>query len=398
MLNLDRGFVVRTFLRSSMLAFVFVFCGVGLGALAPETMTPVLLKVEDAPVPFRGSDGRVHLVYEVWTTNFSSADVTVEKVEVLGDGKVLQSLDAAAIATRLQPAGQRESVGKLAGSAQALLFLHVTLAPGVAIPERLMHRMTIHANAAPPGEQEMTETGGEVAVNRRVVVMIGPPLNGEGYISADSCCDASRHTRAALPINGRVWIAQRYAVDWEQMDTQGRIYNGPREKVESYTIFGKPVLAVADGVVMEVIDGVPEQTPGKYPTNISVEEADGNSVMLDLGERRYAMYAHMKTGSIKVHKGEHVKMGQVIGLVGNTGNSVAPHLHFQVNDRPSSLASNGLPYEIREFQIAGKTLGTKAFDEAEEKGTPLAIAPTSPPVSGNGMLPLDQLIISFAGR
>jgi hypothetical protein len=228
--------------------------------------------------------------------------------------------------------------------------------------------------------------------------MIGPPLNGEGYISADSCCDASRHTRAALPINGRVWIAQRYAVDWEQMDTQGRIYNGPQEKVESYTIFGKPVLAVADGVVMEVIDGVPEQTPGKYPTNISVEEADGNSVMLDLGERRYAMYAHMKTGSIKVHKGEHVKMGQVIGLVGNTGNSVAPHLHFQVNDRPSSLASNGLPYEIREFQIAGKTLGTKAFDEAEEKGTPLAIAPTSPPVSGNGMLPLDQLIISFAGR
>jgi hypothetical protein len=374
------------------------FCALHGRAQVPETMTPVLLAAQDAPVPFMGSDGRVHLVYEVWTTNFSSAEVTVEKVEVLGDGKVLQSLDAAGIAGRLQPAGKRESSGKLAGSTQALLFLHVILAPGAAIPMQLTHRVSIHANAAPPGQQEMTETGGDVAVNRRTVAMIGPPLSGERYISADSCCDASRHTRAALPINGRVWIAQRYAVDWEQMDAQGRIYNGPREKVESYTIFGRPALAVADGVVMFVIDGVPEQTPGEYPTNIPVDQADGNSVILDLGEQRYAMYAHMQPGSIKVRKGEHVKLGQVIGLVGNTGNSVAPHLHFQVMDRPSSLASNGLPYEIRDFQITGRTPGTEAFDEAEAKGTPLAVTPMTPVQSAKGALPLDQLIVSFAAQ
>ena len=108
-------------------------------------------------------------------------------------------------------------------------------------------------------------------------------MRGEGYVSADSCCDASRHTRAALPINGRVWLAQRYAVDWEQLDAEGRIYSGPQEKLESYTIFGKPVVAVADAVVVSVTDGLPEQTPGKYPTNISLDEADGNCVILDLG-------------------------------------------------------------------------------------------------------------------
>jgi Peptidase family M23 len=338
----------------------------------------------------------VHMVYELWTTNFSSADVTVEKVEVLGDGKLLQSLDAAAISERLQPAGQRQSVGKLVGSMVALLFLHVTLPEGAAAPQKLSHRVTIHVNAAPPGQQEITEDGGGTTVNHRAVALLAPPLSGMGYVSADSCCDATRHTRAAMPINGRVWLAQRYAVDWEEVDAEGLIYHGPRERLESYTIFGKPVLAVTDGVVMSVIDGLPEQTPGKYPTNISLDQADGNSVILDLGEQRYAMYAHMKTGSIKVHQGEHVKLGQVIGLVGNTGNSVAPHLHFQVNDRPSSLASNGLPYEIRDFRITGQTAGTKAFDEAEEKGTPLAVTPMSPVRQAKEALPLDQLMISFA--
>lgn len=368
-------------------------------AEVPENMTPVLLKVEDWPVPFMGSDGRVHLVYELWMTNFSSEDVTVEKVEVLeGAGDVIESLDGAAIAGRLQLGGTRESAGRLAPGTQALLFLHVTLEAGELSPLRLSHRVRIHANAAPPDQQEITESGGNVTVNRRAVASIGPPLSGSGYISADSCCDASRHTRAALPINGRVWIAQRYAVDWEQLDAQGRIFSGPPEKLESYTIFGKPVLAVADGVVVSVSDGLPEQTPGKYPTNISLDDADGNSVVLDLGELRYAMYAHLQPGSIKVHRGDRVKVGQAIGLVGNTGNSVAPHLHFQVMDRPSSLASNGLPYEIKEFHVTGRTTGTKEFDEAEAKGMPVAVMPVSTAREVRKALPLDQLIISFAAR
>jgi len=373
-------------------------CASGGRAGGTENMTPLLLDVQDPPVPFRGSDGRVHLVYELWMTNFSSADVSVEKVEVLSADVVLQTLDAATIAGRLQAAGQRESAGKLAGSAQGLLFLHVTLAAGTPIPTHLSHRITVHASAAPPGRQEITETGGEVTVDRQTVVAIDAPLHGEGYISADSCCDASRHTRAALPVNGRVWLAQRYAVDWEQLDAQGRIYAGDRERLESYTIFGKPVVAVADGVVASVTDGLPEQTPGKYPTNIPLDEADGNSVILDLGEQHYAMYAHMQPGTIQVRVGQRVGAGQLSGLVGNSGNSFAPHLHFQVNDKASALASNGLPYEIKDFQITGKSPGTKAFDDAEEKGTPLAVTPISPAQLVKGAMPLDQLVISFKAR
>jgi hypothetical protein len=368
---------------------------------AAERMTPLLLSVNDAPVPFNASDGRTHLVYELAMTNFSSGDVAIRKLEVLGDSAVLQTLDAAAIAQRLQPAGLRESTATMPKSTHALLFLNVTLPPGARIPHQLSHRIDIQASAAPPGQQEMSESGGSTIVDRQPVAVIGPPLRGERYISADSCCDAKRHTRAAMPIDGRAWIAQRYAVDWEQLNASGAIYSGPREKLESYAIFGQPALAVADAVVTSITDSAPEQTPGNYPTGISPAAADGNSVILDLGQSRYALYAHLQPSSIRVHPGQRVKLGQVLGLVGDSGNSIVPHLHFQVTTGPSSMASNGLPYEIREFEITGQVPGTTAsdktaaFDASETDGTPLPVTPITPPETIKAALPLDQSIISF---
>lgn len=366
------------------------------GFAQPEKPTPVLLAVHDAPLPFTGSDGLVHLVYELWLTNFSSGSTSIEKVEVLGDGSVLQTLDDAAVAGRLQPVGQRQASGTMAKSSQALLFLHLALPTGSNVPERLSHRVTVRAEAAPPGHQELSIAGGAIEVDRSPVVVIGPPLRGERFVSADSCCDAVRHTRAALPVNERVWLAQRFAVDWEQTDESGRIYVGPREELKSYAIFGQPVLAVADAIVESTTDGLPEQTPGKYPAGISFADADGNSIILDLGERRYALYAHLQPGSIRVHRGDKVKRGQMMGLVGDSGNSLAPHLHFQVMDQPSSLAANGIPYAIEEFQITGKVPDTKAFDEAEGKGTQLPAASISPAQRVKDALPLDQLLISFS--
>ena len=365
---------------------------------APEKITPLMLHVQDAPIPFQGSDSRTHLVYELELKNFSSAALTIEKLEVLtSDGSTtLQTLDAKEISTRLQPAGRRDSTGTMPASTFASLFLHITLPENQPAPPSLIHRIHLRAEAAPPGQQEITETGGEISVNTEAVVaVIGPPLRGANYVSADSCCDATRHTRAALPVNGRVWVAQRYAVDWEQLDDASRIYHGPRENLASYTIFGKEAIAVADATVATVTDGLPEQTPGKYPENIPIEQADGNSVVLDLGQHRYAVYAHLQPGKIRVHAGDKVTRGQVLGLVGNTGNSVAPHLHFHVVTNPSPLAANGLPYEIDHFEVTATTLGTAAFDQAEENGTPLAATKISPPHQATNALPLDQLIINF---
>ena len=240
--------------------------------------------------------------------------------------------------------------------------------------------------------------GGETPVAQHDVVVIGPPLRGERFISADSCCDASRHTRAALPINGRVYLAQRFAVDWEQLDAQGRVYAGAQSDLTSYTIYGRDVLAVADASVVAVIDGLPDQPPGKMPSGIAIEEADGNSVIFDLGSGRYALYAHLRAGSIIVKAGDRVKRGQTIARVGNSGNTLAPHLHFHVMDTPSPLASNGLPYSIDAFQVTGATPSTEAFDNAEANGTPLAVTPVAPLRAIRNALPLDQLEITFDSR
>jgi hypothetical protein len=390
--------IARPFLAAPfVLALLVAPFAVG-RAQVSDNMTPLLLAVQDAPVPFMGSDGKVHLVYELGMTNFSSAEIAVEKVEVVSDGSVLQTLDTTAVAGRLQPAGLREPTGTLAKSTHGLLFLNIALAPGSKIPSELSHRVALRVSAAPPGQQELSESGGGTTVDKRSVALIGPPLRGERYIAADSCCDATRHQRAALPVNGHVWLAQRYAVDWEQMDASGHIYTGPREKLESYAIFGQPALAVANALVVSVIDGQPEQTPGSYPTNIALEAADGNSIILDLGEKRYALYAHLQPGSIKVHSGEKVHLGQVMGLVGDTGNSIVPHLHFQVMDGPSSFSSNGLPYEISNYEMTGKSHGTEAFDQAESDGTPLPVTQISPAQTVKEAMPLDQTIISFAGH
>ena len=74
----------------------------------------------------------------------------------------------------------------MAPSTQALLFVHVILPQGAAIPIKLSHDVTARVGAAPAGERDIRETGGETPVDRRNVVVIGPPLRGKRYLAADS--------------------------------------------------------------------------------------------------------------------------------------------------------------------------------------------------------------------
>jgi hypothetical protein len=190
-------------------------------------MTPLIGSVPFPPIPFAGSDGRNHLVYELSLTNFTDAPVVVEGLRVVDQaGGQLADLDGAATRARLQPAGSRDSSDRLLAGQSGTLFVHLLLAADAPIPDTLTHDVTVTSAAMPPGSNRPTIALATTDVDRRTLPVLAAPLRGERYIAADGCCDAVRHTRAILPINGRVFVAQRYAIDYEQADDQNRIYTG----------------------------------------------------------------------------------------------------------------------------------------------------------------------------
>jgi len=158
-------------------------------------------------------------------------------------------------------------------------------------------------------------------------------------------------------IDGRLWHAQRYAIDFVRLNEQGdALFTGDPQRNESYATYGSEVIAAAPGTIVAARGDLPENTPPGEPPFTGFETVAGNRVVQDLGDGRFALYAHLQPGSLRVAVGQRVERGQVIGLVGNTGMSSAPHLHFQVMDRAggaSALAAEGLPYVFDRFALEG---------------------------------------------
>jgi murein DD-endopeptidase MepM/ murein hydrolase activator NlpD len=209
----------------------------------------------------------------------------------------------------------------------------------------------------------MTFDCARIAVGRKPLV-ISPPLRGGEWLAANGPSNTSGHRRALVPVAGQAHIAQRFAIDWVQLREDGRTFTGDPKDNKNYRCYGAEALAVADAVVVATKDGIPENVPG--PTSravpITLETVGGNHVILDLGQGRYAFYAHLQPGSLRVKVGDKVRRGQVVGLVGNSGNSTEPHLHFHISDANSPLGSEGLPYLLPAFEVQGKGWGWKASE------------------------------------
>jgi murein DD-endopeptidase MepM/ murein hydrolase activator NlpD len=138
-----------------------------------------------------------------------------------------------------------------------------------------------------------------------------------------------------------------------QLNDKNRLPSGPIDQLSSYAYFGDEIYSVAAGTVVAIEDGLPEQVPGKMPDGATLQIAAGNHVVVDIGEGHFAFYAHMQPGSVRVKAGDKVSTGQVLGLLGNSGNTDTPHLHFHVMDGPSPLLANGLPYVFTSFMSGG---------------------------------------------
>ena len=114
----------------------------------------------------------------------------------------------------------------------------------------------------------------------------------------------------------------------------------------------------------------------------------GNEVVLELAPGVFAFYAHLQPGSIRVQIGETVTTGQVLGLLGNTGNSTAPHLHFQLADGPDVLTATSLPFVIDDWTLAGTIAPESTATDVRVVGTPEPQTATFPARADRCRLPV----------
>lgn len=368
-----------------------------------EVFSSISVRPLSEPDPVLGADGRTHLAYELLVVNPSNLFVTLDRVEAVdAGGRSLSALDGERLAamTRLYAGSGRT----LPPGGSAMVFMDVGFAKGEKPPAKVLARVTAarqlsSAGGKPaplPKDYPFPATfafSGAGALAGKPAVVVAPPLKGRGWVAVNGCCDAiTTHRGAVMAVNGQLRVPERFAIDWIQLDDAGRMFTGDIAKLSSYRYYGTPVLAAADGVVVNLYNGADEQTPGGDAQGINADNVGGNMVVVDIGGGAYVFYAHLQRGSLKVKLGDRVKVGQTIGLLGDTGNSTAPHLHFHVMDSPSPLDANGLPFVFTRFSSRGVL--ASGSDDAIQKGEAAKIEPR---LAGehHDELPLNNEVVDF---
>jgi murein DD-endopeptidase MepM/ murein hydrolase activator NlpD len=305
--------------------------------------------------------------------------VAAVDIELLKDGQVLEAkkLNAAAIdraakrGEKMQAAGVLEQISfqfcgdelvprsvKLAGPTlaqdQALLVTSQVFAFNGA---RDLVRVHVHGTI----NGRSTQISGTIPIKsefaKNTYIF---PLRGVCYVGAA----ASFHTphRWAIP--------EEFGLDIAKIGESGLTHRGDGTRFEDYYAYGADVLAVADGRVVAAVNDQPEdpaamqrpdETQEAYFARLQKDQATrmakgsdsvtGNYVLIDHGQNEYSLSAHLQPGSVRVHKGDTVKSGDVIGKLGSSGNSTEPHLHFQLTDKGDSLLAAGIPVNFSNITV-----------------------------------------------
>lgn len=334
----------------------------------------VSMRVPFAPIPV-SSKGGENLAYELELVPAGAGILLPEKIEVLDPitGAVLYSAEGDILASLYHPASVpppttdevRNGTSKLTYPRISIWFL---ANPGV-VPDRLIHHVTLNRTAS--GLAPLMVTDSEVAVRKDVQpVVIGSPFRGPGWVAMETTSPFTHHFSAQITYDGVTRVPQRFAQDWIYLDPGTRqVASGNASLARNYYGFGKEIYAVANGTVADAQDGLPDIETIYSAPPATFATAAGNYVILDLGGGKYACYAHMVQGSVRVKLGDTVHEGDLLGLMGNSGNSDLPHLHFQVVEGvPMFLGAEGYPHEYRSFEVMGTINETRAIERMSLPG------------------------------
>jgi len=302
-------------------------------------------------------DRRTRLYYEMAVTNYIPIAYRLETVDVQAGtkafsftGSVLEGMTRTA-----GVAGDKAHSLEIGAGGTTIVFVALEFAHPWEVPGVINN--TLHMRSPDGVDHALAITPLDVISTPPIVV--APPLRGPDWLAGDAANNRpdAAHRRAVLLDHGQAYIAQRYAIDWVKyhiVNGEGVTWSGPEDKNSSYFCYNAPIYSVANGKVVEALDGIPENVPhsGKVSIDVNFANAAGNHVVVDIGYGLYALYAHMRPGTLRVKVGDTVKAGDLLGHVGNSGNSTEPHLHMHIDNQPSFLAGQGVPYEFDHFEAS----------------------------------------------
>jgi Peptidase family M23 len=374
-------------------------------ALASQQFTGLAARVLSPPSAVLATDGRYHIVYELVLTNMTQFPVDVSRVDVRDarTHRVLLSLAGRALPSRMNPVGTPQGVKparatRLASSGSSVVWFDVRVRSKADVPRALEHLVV--SSTAGPKPIRFSSLIGRVSLLSRAPVVLGAPVRGGIWVADEGCCDLdTHHRRGLLSVDGNLVVPQRFAIDWIMLDRRHRAWVGNPARLSSYFSYGQPEIAAAAGTVVVARDGIPNTPPPHDPTKPPpLAGLTGNYVELRVGPGVYITYAHMKPGSVRVHVGQRVRLGQLLGQLGNSGNSATPHLHLQVQIT-SSFVSDGLPFVFKRFQLLGQI--TEPFSDSNLGLRPngkLRFAPARPAGTRRLEMPLDRNVMRFDMR
>ena len=359
-------------------------------------LTPLLASTLSSPRWFTGTDGKTHLVYELLLTNVVPATVSLGAVEVhdADSGALLIRLTGEALRAATSLAASADTpTATLPPSSLGVVWLDIVLGSAV-VPAAVTHRVAVDpAAGVPTSGIGWTFSTRAVKIDQEPPIVIAAPLAGPKWVALGSCCDGP-HRRAPYPIDGTWYLAQRFAIDFNQLDPQDRPGVGDPLLPGSFPTFGQPVYAVADGTVVVAVDGNPDLRVNEAHEDPTPDTAGGNRVVIDIGGGRFAVYAHLHMNSISVHVGDKVTRGRHIADVGSSGTGGGPHLHFQIVDHPSVVVADGMPFVFDAFDLTGRT---PPLPEVLKQYETLERIPLSANDSGprHDQLPLGRDVLTF---